>query len=185
MNAPPTHLVLMGVAGSGKSTVAQHVLARVELPFAEADEFHPEANVEKMSAGTPLTDEDRAPWLTAIRDWLSEQADGGRSALVTCSALRRAYRDRLRTAHGHLVFVHLSGERSLLEDRITRRSGHFMKPEMLTSQLDTLERLEDDEDGIVLDVALSPDQITERVLMLLDRDHPDHPDDADSGREGR
>src|SRR5690606_25924853 len=102
------HLVLMGVSGSGKTTLARELEERLGWPYAEADEFHPEANIAKMSAGTPLTDDDRRPWLEAMRDWLTAQTRAGRSSVVTCSALRRAYRDLLRTAEGRVRFVHLT-----------------------------------------------------------------------------
>ncbi|ROS78636.1 gluconokinase [Cellulomonas sp. PhB143] len=167
----PVHVVLMGVAGSGKTTLAELLVARTGWASAEADEFHPAANIEKMSAGHPLDDEDRWPWLRAIRDWLSERTDAGESAVVTCSALRRSYRDVLREARGGVWFAHLDGPRALLEERIGHRSGHFMKPEMLTSQLETLEPLDPDEDGVVLDVARPPQELADEVLARLAKEH--------------
>jgi gluconokinase len=163
------HLVVMGVAGSGKTTVAGRLAARLDLVLAEADEFHPAANIAKMSAGTPLTDADRAPWLAAIRDWLSSEADAGHAAVVTCSALKRTYRDVLRSAHGTVRFVHLDGSAELLAGRIGERSGHFMPPTLLPSQLADLEPLADDEDGVVVDATATPDEIVETVLAWLDR----------------
>nr|WP_245852594.1 gluconokinase [Isoptericola jiangsuensis] len=157
----------MGVAGSGKTTIAGLLSDRLGLTLAEADEFHPAANIAKMSAGTPLTDADRAPWLAAIRDWLSTQADSGHAAVVTCSALKRDYRDVLRAAHGTVRFVHLDGSAALLADRIQERSGHFMPPALLPSQLADLEPLADDEDGLVVDVAAAPDEIVATVLAWL------------------
>jgi gluconokinase len=162
--APPVHLVVMGVAGSGKTSVALELAARTGRPNAEADDFHPAANVAKMSTGVPLTDTDRAPWLAALRDWLTAQADAGHGAIVTCSALKRAYRDVLRSARGRVVFVHLTGSPELLGDRIAARTGHFMPPSLLASQLATLEPLDDDEDGFTLDIAASVDELADAVL---------------------
>ncbi|GAB3103990.1 gluconokinase [Isoptericola nanjingensis] len=161
------HLVVMGVAGSGKTTIAGMLAERLGVDVAEADEFHPQANIDKMSAGTPLTDADRAPWLAAIRDWLTGETDSGRSAVVTCSALKRSYRDVLRGAHGRVRFVHLDGTPELLADRMAHRSGHFMPPALLPSQLATLEPLDDDEDGIRIDVAATPEEIVDSVLAWL------------------
>ncbi|SMF51892.1 gluconokinase [Cellulosimicrobium cellulans J34] len=160
----PQHLVVMGVAGSGKTTVATLLARHLGTEYAEADQFHPQANIDKMSAGTPLTDEDRWPWLEAIRDWLSAEADAGRSGVVTCSALKRSYRDLLRTADGSVCFVHLDGSRELLGERMEHRSGHFMPTSLLPSQLATLEPLADDEPGFTLDVASTPEQIVEQIL---------------------
>lgn len=165
----PEHLVVMGVAGSGKTTVATLLAQRTGTPQAEADDFHPEANVRKMAAGVPLTDADRQPWLERLRDWLTAEADAGRSAVVTCSALRRPYRDLLRTAHGRVRFVHLDGSPELLASRIGARTDHFMPATLLPSQLATLEPLDDDEDGFVLDVAHSPAELVDAVL---ERWHP-------------
>lgn len=171
----PVHLVIMGVAGSGKTTVATLLAERTHRPYAEADEFHPQANIDKMSAGTPLTDEDRWPWLRAMRDWLDEQAAEGDSAVVTCSALKHSYRDLLRTAHGRVRFVHLTGSAELLEDRMTHRSGHFMPASLLPSQLATLEPLAADEDGITLDVGAPPEELVDRILESTALPHPTIP----------
>lgn len=159
-----THIVVMGVAGSGKTTVARLLAERIGVEYAEADQFHSEANIAKMTAGTPLTDEDRAPWLAAIRDWLSEEADAGRTAVVTCSALKRSYRDVLRAARGRVRFLHLHGSPELLSERMTGRSGHFMPTSLLPSQLATLEPLSDDEDGLTADVAAPPEEIVDDVV---------------------
>lgn len=161
---PIVHLVVMGVAGSGKTTVARLIAARTGRAYAEADDFHPAENVTRMAAGVPLTDADRWPWLETLRNWLDAEAAAGRSTVMTCSALRRPYRDLLRTARGRVVFVHLDGPRAVLEQRITTRRGHFMGPEMLTSQLAALEPLEADEDGFVVDLAQTPEEITTQVL---------------------
>ncbi|GAA1108810.1 gluconokinase [Nesterenkonia jeotgali] len=138
----------MGVSGSGKSTLAAALAAELNLPMAEADEFHPPENIAKMASQTPLTDEDRWPWLDALRDWMSSQAETG--SVITCSALRRTYRDVLRSARGRVVFLHVDVEIPRLNTRLAHRSGHFMPPALLESQLSTLEALDPDEDGIVL-----------------------------------
>jgi len=160
----------MGVAGSGKTTVAALLAGRLGASFAEGDGFHSAANVSKMAGGTPLTDEDRRPWLRSIRDWLAEEHAASRAAVVPCSALRRTYRDVLREA-GPVLFVHLTGSRDLLAERIQGRAGHFMKPAMLDSQLATLEPLGDDEAGITVDVALRPDQLVDEVVAQLAARH--------------
>lgn len=146
--ALPRHLVVMGVSGSGKSTLAAALAADLGLPMAEADEFHPPENIAKMASQTPLTDEDRWPWLESLRDWMSTQAPTG--SVITCSALRRSYRDVLRTAAGRVVFLHVDVEIPRLNTRLAHRSGHFMPPALLESQLSTLEALDPEEDGVVL-----------------------------------
>ncbi|MCH8562362.1 gluconokinase [Nesterenkonia sp. YGD6] len=138
----------MGVSGSGKSTLAAALAAELNLPMAEADEFHPVENIAKMASQTPLTDEDRWPWLDALRDWMSAQVETG--SVITCSALRRSYRDVLRTAAGRVVFLHVDVEIPRLNTRLAHRSGHFMPPALLESQLNTLESLDPEEDGVVL-----------------------------------
>ncbi|MEV0953983.1 gluconokinase [Promicromonospora sp. NPDC050249] len=162
----------MGVAGSGKTTVAALLAGRLGASFAEGDDFHSPANVAKMAAGHPLEDDDRWPWLNGIRDWFATELAAGRSAVVPCSALRRSYRDLLETAGdntaGTVQFVHLTGSYDLLRERIQGRAGHFMKPEMLDSQLAALEPLGDDEPGFAVDVTPRPDQIVEEALRLLD-----------------
>ena len=161
------HVVVMGVAGSGKTTLAVELTRRLGWPYAEADDFHPPANVAKMAAGVPLTDEDRWPWLEAIRDWLTAQARAGRSTVVTCSALRLAYRDVLRQAEGRVRFVHLTADPALLSARLARRSGHFMPATLLASQLATLESLVPGEDGVVIVVDVPPDAVADRAIKLL------------------
>ena len=154
-------LVVMGVSGSGKSTVGAALAQRLRAPFADADDFHPAANVAKMTAGHALDDEDRHPWLEAIGEWLSEHSDG---AVVSCSALKRAYRDQLR---GHLPttrFVHLDGSRDVIARRQASRPGHFMPASLLDSQFATLEPLEPDEDGVVIDVDQSIDDIVQEYV---------------------
>lgn len=140
------------------------------LPFAEGDAFHPAANVAKMSGGTPLDDTDRRPWLDAIGEWLGRAAGHG-GGVVSASALKRGYRDRLRAAAPGVVFVHLTGERALIEKRLEERTGHFMPVALLDSQLAALEPLQDDEAGVVVDVAGTAAQTAERAVTAL-RERP-------------
>ena len=162
-----THLGGMGVSGTGKTTVAQALQQRLGWPFAEGDDLHPAANVAKMAAGIPLEDADRWPWLDTIAAWTSEQAAADRSTIVTCSALHRAYRDRLRVAAAGTVFVHLVGSPDLLAERMDNRLGHFMPSSLLASQLETLEPLEADEPGVVVDVSATIDAMVAQVLEFL------------------
>lgn len=159
-------IVVMGVAGTGKSTVGRLLADALALPYAEGDAFHPAANVAKMSAGTPLDDGDRRPWLDAIGDWMRNRAGHG-GGVVAASALKRAYRDRLRATAPGTVFVHLTGERALIEERMAARKGHFMPTTLLDSQFATLEPLQADEPGVLVDVSGTPAEITERALAAL------------------
>jgi gluconokinase len=163
----------MGVSGAGKSTVMQALAGALAWPTAEADEFHPTANVERMRSGVPLTDDDRSPWLQAIADWIGAQEVEGRSSIVTCSALRRVYRDRLRHGHPSVTFAHLVVPPDRLEARLARRSGHFMPATLLRSQLDTLEPLAPDEPGAAFDGEAPPVDIAARIIGALVRDRPD------------
>jgi len=165
--ASRTHLVVMGVTGTGKSTLARELQQRLGWPFAEGDDLHPTANVAKMAAGIPLEDADRWPWLDSIAAWTSEQAREDRSTIVTCSALHRDYRDRLRAAAAGTVFVHLVGSPELLAERMAGRKGHFMPSSLLASQLETLEPLEADESGIVIDVSDTIGAMVDTVLDFL------------------
>jgi gluconokinase len=160
------HVVFMGVSGSGKSTVAGEVQRLTGWQLAEGDDFHPAANVEKMSAGHPLTDQDRFPWLGSLARWVGEHDAAGQPTLMTCSALRRTYRDVLRSGADDVVFVHLVGDKGVLLQRMGERD-HFMPPTLLESQLDTLEPLGDDEAGLELDVGSPPDELARRVVEEL------------------
>ena len=164
---PPLHLVFMGVSGSGKSTAALAVRDLLGWEFAEGDDFHPQANVDKMAAGYPLSDEDRAPWLETLAEWTAERDAAGTPTLLSCSALRRSYRDVLRRGGPGTFFVHLVGDKGLLLERMSGRE-HFMPPSLLESQLDTLEPLGEDEAGMSVDVANPPGRIARMVLARLD-----------------
>ncbi|HET9647214.1 MAG TPA: gluconokinase [Microlunatus sp.] len=166
MNAQKNVIVVMGVAGSGKSTVAELVAHELGWTLTEADDLHSPDNVEKMAAGTPLTDADREPWLRLICRRI-ERTDGDQ--VVACSALRRRYRDILgRTNAARVRFLHLEGSRDLIGSRLDARTGHFMPSTMLQSQLDTLEPLAHDEDGASITIDGSPQDILRRALTALD-----------------
>ncbi|WP_141204127.1 gluconokinase [Streptomyces griseorubiginosus] len=164
MNTPKV-VVVMGVAGTGKTTIGPLLAARLGVPYAEGDDFHPPANIAKMSAGTPLTDDDRWPWLDSIGSWAHGRA--GLGGVVSCSALKRSYRDRLRAEAPGVVFVHLAGDRALIEDRMSHRQGHFMPTALLDSQFGTLQPLQEDEAGVAVDVSGSPEEITARAAKAL------------------
>ena len=156
----PPVLVVMGVSGSGKSTIARPLAERLGWPFEEGDDLHPAVNVAKMKAGIPLDDADRAPWLAAIAGWIAERLRAGTGGVVTCSALRRAYRDRLREAGDGVTFVFLEGSKPIIAARLAARHGHFMPAALLDSQFSTLEVPAPDEHAIVVDV----DQPVERQV---------------------
>ncbi|MEV6588586.1 gluconokinase [Streptomyces acidicola] len=161
----PHVVVVMGVAGTGKTTIGPLLAARLGVPYAEGDDFHPPANIAKMSAGVPLDDTDRWPWLDAIGAWAHGRA--GLGGVVSCSALKRSYRDRLLAAAPELVFVHLIGDRELVGERMTHRQGHFMPTALLDSQFATLQPLLAEEPGVAVDVAGTPEEITERAVAAL------------------
>jgi gluconokinase len=154
-------VVVMGISGVGKSLVGHELADRVGVPYADGDDFHPAANIAKMSAGTPLTDEDRWPWLDAVAAWLADhEATGG---VISCSALRRVYRDVLRRGSARVAFLHLVGDHDLIRERMEHRE-HFMPASLLESQERTLEPLEADERGRVVDIAATPAEIVEEFL---------------------
>jgi gluconokinase len=157
-----TLVVVMGVTGSGKSTVGTVLAERMGVPFADADDFHSAANVAKMRAGVPLDDADRLPWLRAIGEWLAAHHESG--AVVTCSALKRTYRDTLREAAPDVVFLHLTGDMEVVRQRVAHRPGHFMPESLVQSQFDALEDLQEGEQGVVIDLDLPVDEIVTRFL---------------------
>lgn len=163
----PGTLVVMGVSGVGKTSVAERLVAHTGWEFAEGDDFHPEANRAKMAAGHPLDDTDREPWLRTIAAWVGGQEAAGRGAVVTCSALKRSYRELLREGHRSVRFVHLLAPVDVLRDRVDHREGHYMPPSLLTSQLDALEPLGADEPGVGVETTGDPDAVAVRVLQQL------------------
>ncbi len=152
-------IVVMGVSGSGKSTVGAALAQRLRVPFADADDFHPPANIAKMTAGHALDDDDRGPWLTSIGEWLVKHEGVG--GVMSCSALKRSYRDQLRSHASQVEFVHLDGTQEVIARRQASRPGHFMPASLLASQFDTLEPLDADELGVVIDVDQSIDAIVD------------------------
>ncbi|NHZ44372.1 gluconokinase [Massilia sp. CCM 8693] len=154
----------MGVSGCGKSTVGQALAQELGVPFVEGDQFHPPANVAKMSAGMPLDDDDRAGWLLALQARIREARAGGAGLVLSCSALKRRYRDLLREGDPALRFAHLDGPRELIAARMQARAGHYMPPSLLESQLRDLEALQSDEAGVLLDIGSAPGQQVARIL---------------------
>ncbi|WP_197508797.1 gluconokinase [Mycobacterium sp. 1081908.1] len=151
----------MGVAGSGKSTVGTALARRLAVPFVDADTLHPPANIAKMTAGEPLDDDDRQPWLDRVGEWLAGHRDG---AVASCSALKRKYRDQLRAHCPEVEFLHLAGSPDLIGGRLTARSGHFMPAALLRSQFDALEPLGADEAGVTVDAGLAVDAIVDAFV---------------------
>ena len=170
MTAVPTSVVVMGVSGSGKTTVAEGVARELGWPFTEGDDHHPPANVEKMRAGIPLTDDDRRPWLQGLARWIAGQETEGRSCVLTCSALARRYRDLLGAGNESVWFVHVDVPEDVLAERLAARRGHYMPASLLRSQLDALEPLADDEPGITVPGTGSPDEVVRSVVAALARD---------------
>jgi gluconokinase len=163
----PVPIVITGVAGSGKTTVGDLLAERLGVPYAEADSFHPPANVAKMARGEPLDDADREPWLAAIADRLA--AAGHAGVVVSCSALRRRYRDRLRLGAADAWFVHLDLDRAVAERRVATRKGHYFSAELVASQFAALEPLGADERGVTVDATAPVDEIVASVLAGLPR----------------
>ena len=154
-------VVVMGVSGSGKTTVGGVLAQQLAVPFADADSFHSSEAKAKMAAGHPLDDADRAPWLQILADWLAGETDG---CVLACSALRRRYRDVLRSQSPRLCFLHLAGQPSVVTERVGHRAHHYMPSSLVQSQYDTLEPLEPDEFGVVIDFTLDPEQIVQTFL---------------------
>ena len=163
----PIVAVMMGVSGSGKTTIAEGVAAQLGWEVLEGDEFHPPANIEKMSKGVPLDDADRQPWLKAIAVAIDRALSERRSAVVACSALKRSYRDIIIGERHNVVLVYLQGSRELIGARVAKRKGHFMPPSLLDSQFAALEEPGPDENPIVVSVAPAPDAIVAEVIKDL------------------
>lgn len=163
-------LVLMGVSGCGKSTVGGVLAGRLGWDFGEGDDLHPPENVAKMAAGHPLTDDDRWPWLGRVAGWIRDHVDNDRPGIVTCSALKRSYRDVLRGEH--VVFVYLRGTKEQIAARLTSRHGHYMPSSLLDSQFDALQPPGKDEQSITIDIGAAPgvqaDRIVERLGLVPD-----------------
>lgn len=166
MTGAPQHIVVMGVSGCGKTTVGEGLAAAMGWSFDEGDQYHPPANVAKMSAHVPLTDDDRWPWLRALAERIAAHERMGKSSVLSCSSLKRAYRDLLRTGAPRVRFLHLAGDQAVLAARLAARTDHFFPPDLLTSQYAALEPLQPDEDGVAVDVALAP---AELVRLGIDR----------------
>ena len=159
--------MLMGVSGSGKTTVGHLLAERTGWPFADADLMHSAANVAKMHAGIPLTDEDRWPWLQAVAAWIAERHAAGGPGIICCSALKRTYRDRLRAADPYLRIVYLKGDPALLRARLSNRRGHFFPANLLSAQLDALEEPGPDENAVIVPIGQTPEQTAQAILAAL------------------
>jgi len=160
-------IVVMGVAGCGKTTVGRALAERLEMPFQEGDALHPPANVAKMAGGTPLTDDDRTPWLAAVAAWIDERRRAGTGGVISCSALKRAYRRVLVDDRPDVRLVYLQGDEPLLAARLAARTDHFMPASLLSSQLATLEEPADTERPIVVSAALPVAQLVDTVMPLV------------------
>ncbi|MFH8572618.1 gluconokinase [Streptomyces sp. NPDC017993] len=167
MTPVPTVVVVMGVSGSGKSTVGLLLAQRLMVPFLEADDVHPAANRAKMAAGRPLDDDDRRPWLLSIAAWIREAAGAGKGGVVACSALRYAYRDLFRRAGPGVWFLHLALDRVAADRRVAGRVDHFMPARLVDSQYAALEPLRPDEPGMTVDASADPQAIVDRAVLAL------------------
>lgn len=163
-DSPPARWVVMGVSGSGKSTVGKLLAARLHADYVEGDDYHSQSSIARMSAGQPLTDEDRQEWLLRLQARIRQSSQDGTPLVLACSALKRRYRDMLREADAGLAFVHLDGDRGLIAARLQERKGHFMPPALLESQLRDLEPLQADERGCRLDICEPPPALVERLM---------------------
>jgi gluconokinase len=160
----PQALILMGVSGSGKTAVGELLSQKLGWPFFDGDDFHPKENVEKMAAGIPLDDDDRIPWLMNLHDLIADHLAERKSLLLACSALKQTYRDLLLEGNPNTLFIHLKGDFGLIMSRMQARSGHYMKPEMLYSQFETLE---EPTDALTVDIGQNLDRITEEIITQL------------------
>jgi gluconokinase len=177
----PCALVVMGVSGSGKSTIADKLAERLDWTYEDGDRFHPASNVAKMSAGQPLTDEDRWPWLQAIADEIDRVCESGERAVIACSALKRAYREILVHGKNDVRMVYLNGTQQLIAERLSQRQGHFMPPGLLDSQFKTLEPPEQNENPVTVSIDASVDAIVDDIIRQLGL----HPADSSAPRRNR
>jgi gluconokinase len=175
----PCALIVMGVSGSGKSTIGEKLAARLSFGYEDGDRFHPASNVAKMSAGHPLTDEDRWPWLQAIADEIDRVCQAGQHAVIACSALKRAYRDVLVHGRSDVRIIYLDGTQALIASRLAARKGHFMPPGLLTSQFKALEPPDASENPVTVSIDASADAIVDDIIRQL------NPGPADSGAGSR
>lgn len=157
--------VVMGVCGCGKTEIGRRLATALELPFVEGDAYHPSTNVAKMAAGIPLGDEDRVEWLQCLKEEIAGAKQRGAGLVLSCSALKRAYRDLLREADPDLVFVHLTGDRDLIASRMRARTDHFMPLSLLDSQMLALQPLQTDETGFCLDISQNPDTLIKTIVQ--------------------
>ena len=176
----PCALVVMGVSGSGKSTIAEKLAERLHWNYEDGDKFHPKSNVDKMSAGHPLTDEDRRPWLQAIANEIDRQCKTGNRIIIACSALKRAYRDVLVHGRNDVRIIYLDGSRSLIAERLKKRKGHFMPPDLLESQFRALETPAPEENALTVSINSPINTIVEDIVHRLGSGTPI----ADSGTRG-
>ena len=154
----------MGVSGCGKTTVAAILASRLGWPFEEGDALHPQANIEKMAAGHSLTDVDRWPWLAKVADWIDKRLDAGENGLITCSALKRSYRDLINRRGSGLMFVFLAGSKETIEARLATRHGHFMRASLLDSQFADLDEPAADEPAIRVEIGPPAAEIAEQII---------------------
>lgn len=166
----------MGVSGSGKTTVGSVLARELQWPFQEGDDLHPQANIDKMKAGHPLTDADRGPWLHLIADWVDHRLDASQSGIITCSALKRSYRNVIDRRRRGVVFIFLAGSQKTISPRLASRHSHFMLPQLLQSQFEDLEPPAPDEPAIRFDVDARPQQIVDQVIERLGLNDPTRPE---------
>ena len=160
-------IVLMGVSGCGKTTIGTNLARRLNWEYQEGDALHPQKNIVKMSEGIPLNDDDRKPWIARIADWIETRCIAGRDGVISCSALKEAYRQTIRGNQTDVQFVYLRGSRELLSDRLVHRKDHFMPPNLLESQLDLLEEPSVDEQAMVVTIDSTPEKIVQKICDSL------------------